>query len=262
MGTNHLFVKLFMVVAINMLWLGCSTAQQYSSARIFAHNDYVRAQPFYTAYDLQVGYIEADIFLEGSQLLVAHHKHEIDTGKSLESLYLQPLRNKIKANNGFVYANHKAPLTLMIDLKTEGRETLKALATKLGKYPELVSSPTLQIMISGNVPPPDEWNQYPSFIYFDGRPGIPYTADQLKRISMISTSFPSHVKWDGTTRIPEADQKKIAALIDAAHAHGKKFRFWATPDFENAWKELMRLQMDVIVTDKVEALSTFLTQKE
>lgn len=251
-----------MIIVASIFCMKCVTAQDYNTARIFAHNDYARAHPFHTAYDLQVGYIEADIFLINGEILVAHHKHEIKNQNTLENLYLKPLQTKIRKNNGLVYAARGDTLTLMIDLKTEGPQTLKALITQLENYPDIIACPALQIMISGNVPDPAEWEHYPAYIFFDGRPGKPYTAAQLKRISMISTNFRSHVTWNGKDKISNADRKKILSIVDEVHAKGKKMRFWATPDSEHAWKELMDLKMDVIVTDKVEALATFLRQKK
>lgn len=250
-------IRLLTTVFIVISLATCS-GQKYGSSTIFAHNDYVRASPFYTAYDLEVGYIEADVFLVDDQLMVAHHAHEIKEGKTLEKLYLEPLVRRIKKNNGSVYQDSRQRLTLMIDLKTEGISTLTRLANVLQKYSELITCSSLQFMISGNVPAPDTWDKYPGFIYFDGRPGIAYTSGQLKRVSMISTNFQSHVKWDGRAALPDDDKKKILGLINDVHAKGKKIRFWATPDFENAWKELMSLNVDVIVTDDVAALANYL----
>jgi alkaline phosphatase len=93
---------------------------------IFAHNDYLKAKPFFNAFELKVAYIEADIFLENGQLLVAHTRQEIDPSKTLESMYLQPLSQKVKDANGKLYG-----ITLMIDLKTAGAPTMDALVKTL-----------------------------------------------------------------------------------------------------------------------------------
>jgi alkaline phosphatase len=150
----------------------------------------------------------------------------------------------------------------MIDLKTEGVSTLRAIVDLINKYPELIKSSNLEFMISGNVPDPKKWTDYPSYIFFDGRPGTPYSPDQMKRISMISTSFSSLSRWDGRGQIPGDDRKKMQKLMDDAHANGKKFRFWATPDSPEAWNELMSMGMDVIVTDDVAGLVRFLSSKK
>lgn len=238
-----------------------AVGQSYDASRVFAHNDYDGPDPFHTAYKLKVGYIEADVFLEENKLMVAHHKHEIRSDRTLEDLYLEPLNKLLSSNNGYVFADTTRTLTLMIDLKTEGVATLNAIVETLAQYPRLTDSPTLQVMISGNVPNPALWEKYPAFIYFDGRPGVQYSSAQWKRISMISTNFRSHVKWNGEGTLSDEARQKIAVLAADARKHGKKFRFWATPDFENAWRELKAINADVIVTDRVPEVVAFLKQQ-
>jgi alkaline phosphatase len=266
LGTNS-FIEHFhlnsnmirlLLIAVGLLFIVEAKCQVYNASAVFAHNDYARAVPFHTAYDLKVGFIEADVFLIDSEILVAHHKHEIKPDKTLETLYLQPLQEKIHKNKGYVYNDPRRTLTLMIDLKTEGVSTLDAVVNELENYPDVIACPTLFIMISGSVPDPEKWRNYPSYITFDGRPGIPYTRSQLKRIRMISTSFNKHVTWDGTGGIPLDALTAMKVLMADAHAKKKLFRFWGTPDFENAWKELMRANIDVIVTDDVTSLLEYL----
>jgi alkaline phosphatase len=250
------------IAVIAFSFFSTSKAQTLNSSRIFAHNDYARPIPFYTAYELQVGFIEADVFLIEDEVLIAHHKHEIQKGKTLEALYLEPLLKAVQTNRGSVYKDPLVNLTLMIDLKTDGVSTLKAVVNDLEKYKVLTSCPSLHFMISGNVPDPNKWFEFPPYITFDGRPGIRYTSEQLKRISMISTNFRDHASWNGQGQIPDEELKKIRKLMEEVHTKGKQIRFWATPDFENAWKELMRVNMDVIVTDDVVALDQFLKQQK
>jgi alkaline phosphatase len=247
-----------LLTTVGLLFIAEAKCQVYNASAVFAHNDYARAVPFYTAYDLKVGFIEADVFLAGSQLAVAHHKHEIRPERTLENLYLEPLKTKIHENKGYVYDDPRRTLTLMIDLKTEGVSTLDAVIDLLENYPDVTGCPTLYIMISGNVPDPEKWRNYPSYITFDGRPGIRYAPWQLKRIRMISTSFSEHVEWDGHGSIPPDALTKMKALMADARAKKKLFRFWGTPDFENAWNEFMRANMDVIVTDDVTSLVEYL----
>ena len=67
-----------LVIALLALSFIEGKSQEYTPSQIFAHNDYVRAKPFYTAYELGVGYIEADVYLIDGKLLVAHQRREID----------------------------------------------------------------------------------------------------------------------------------------------------------------------------------------
>ncbi|NBP71423.1 MAG: alkaline phosphatase, partial [Cytophagia bacterium] len=143
--------------------LSFSVFAQPVASRIFAHNDYEKPEPFVKAYGLQVGYIEADIFLMEDELLVAHTPQELDKSKTIDVLYLKPLQAAIIKNGNKAYANGET-LSLMIDLKTEGIQTLQTLVKKLETYPELKNCQSLRITISGNVPDPATWSEFPSYI--------------------------------------------------------------------------------------------------
>jgi alkaline phosphatase len=239
-----------------------SIAQQYTSSSIFAHNDYVQPIPLRTAYAHEVGFIEADVFLRGNNLLVAHTRFEINKEKTLDRLYLEPLNKLVSQNNGFIYFSQEKNLTLMIDLKTEGVATLHALVTMLKKYPQLLACKTFQVAVSGDVPDPALWKNYPDFIHFDGRPTTIYTPDQLERVGLISDSFKNYSHWNGKGNLENTDLEKITKVVQEVHAKGKRIRFWAIPDFSDTWMKLMELQVDVLNTDHVTELSSFLKTKK
>ncbi len=245
------------IFLVTLSFLSFSTNGQHSTASIFAHNDYEKPTPLMAAYNAQVGFIEIDVLLQGHELMVAHSAAEIQPSKTIEALYLNPLNELIEKNGGAYPAKEKT-LTLMIDLKTEAFATLNVLVFKLKKYPLLISCKTLLITISGNTPMPALWKNYPSFIHFDGRPYVTYTTDQQKRIRLISASFQSYSKWTGKDNLNSTDKKKLVTLIESAHAMDKPFRFWAIPDFENGWRTMMELGVDIINTDDVAGAAVFL----
>jgi alkaline phosphatase len=185
---------------------------------------------------------------------VAHTKKEIDPSKTLESMYLQPLSQKVKEGNGKLYG-----LTLMIDLKTDGVPTMDALVKTLERYPELTTCEGLWITMSGSYPPPSDWKNYPSYITFDGRPNVNYTADELKRLRLVSTGFGSVSHWNGDGEIPSRDAEKIKQTIDWAHQIKMPMRFWASPDFPNAWGKFKGIGVDILNSDNINELSKFLS---
>ncbi len=239
-----------------------ASSQAIHTPLIFAHNDYVQPSPFIGAYQHQVDFMEADVFLQDNNLLVAHTRIEVDKTKTLETMYLAPLAKLIEKNNGFVYADQQKSLTLMIDLKTDGESTLNVLVEKVNKFPELLSCKTFQIAVSGNMPSPEKWNSYPTFIQFDGRPDIVYTTEQTARIRLVSQSFKNYSKWHGKGELPARDKAKLVTVIKASHALGKPIRFWAIPDTETGWAKLISLGVDVLNTDKVAELTTYLSQQK
>jgi alkaline phosphatase len=231
-----------------------SIAQTPSRQSIFAHNDYLKPDPFHGAYAEQVGYIEADVFLSHDKLLVAHTRAELINRHDIETLYLLPLGKKIRENRGFAYADSSLSLTLMIDLKTDGQATLKKLVELLKTYNDLIACKSLFITVSGNMPAPSTWSDYPSFIHFDGRPNIEYSGEQLARVRLVSSSFRDYSRWSGKGELPAPDREALERIVSLSHSLGKPVRFWATPDNANAWTRMSQIGVDVVNTDDVKAV--------
>ena len=231
----------------------------YSTQQAHSHNDYEQTIPFWQAYYQQFGSIEADLFLRGDSLYVAHNKEDIAADRTFYNLYLKPIIQQTSKNKGTIYADPARKLQLLVDLKTGAKETLAALVHQLAPYSALLAPKgTVKVVISGNTPDPADFDQYPDFIFFDGRPSISYSPKQLERIGLISQSFSNYTHWNGKGILVEKDRQAIEQVIDQVHSQGKKIRFWATPDHVNAWKILMNLGLDYLNTDRVTELGAYL----
>src|SRR5688572_31979100 len=60
--------------------------------RAHAHNDYEHTRPLIDALEFGFCSVEADIWLVNGQLLVAHDLKDAKAGRTLQALYLDPLR--------------------------------------------------------------------------------------------------------------------------------------------------------------------------
>src|SRR6266496_1224309 len=107
-------------------------------ARAHAHNDYEHPRPLLDALDCGFCSVEADVFLVEGQLLVAHTITAIRPARTLESLYLDPLRQRIKTNGGRVYRDGP-PFTLLIDIKSDAQATYAAIKTVLKNYADILT---------------------------------------------------------------------------------------------------------------------------
>jgi glycerophosphoryl diester phosphodiesterase len=58
--------------------------------------------------------------------------------------------------------------------------------------------------------------------------------------------------------MPPAEKQKLADLAKRTHERGRKLRFWATPEKEAVWAELLAAGVDYINTDKLDELQKFL----
>jgi alkaline phosphatase len=249
------------IFSLALLFSSSFATAQYSSMNAHAHNDYEHPIPFLTAYYRNFGSIEADVYERNGILLVSHDEKDIVADRSLEALYLQPLKKVIQKNGGTAYKNSRDTLQLMIDFKTVGIPTIKALVAILDKYPEISKNPTVMVTISGDQPVPALWSQYPAYIHFDGKRGLRYTPAQAARIPMYSEDIKAFTTWNGKGIIVKAEKDRIQHWIDSVHGAGKKIRLWGAADNVNTWKTQMNMGTDYIGTDKVEVLSDFLINR-
>lgn len=236
----------------------------YTTLNGHAHNDYLNEPPFMLAYNNHFGSVEADIWAEKGELLVAHSKAETKPERTIESLYLNPVSSCFEKNNGRAWSDNNSSFELLIDLKTPVDPTLGILIEKLKKDP-LVFDPyanknAVQIVITGNRPEPVDFIRYPDFIFFDGLPGTVYNEEQLKRIALFSDNLRNYTLWNGEGNISEKDLVKIKNVIETVHSLNKKIRFWNAPDNAYSWKTLMDLGVDYINTDHIAELSAFLKE--
>jgi alkaline phosphatase len=250
---KNLLFLFFLLNAVHVF----AQPKEYTTANAHSHNDYEQTNPFYEAWENGFGSIEADIFLHDDKLIVAHTEKELNDNRTLQSLYLEPLKIVIEKNKGFPYADVNKELQLLIDIKTDSIKTLDNLIAALKNYPSIIKCNKIKIAISGNRPSPEKFISYPSYIYFDGVLNRDYSAKALSKIVMLSDDFKSYSLWSGKDSIPKKDLQTLMNAVAKAHQQKKKVRFWNAPDNENSWQTFMRLQVDFINTDHIKELARF-----
>ncbi|MEQ8417355.1 MAG: phosphatidylinositol-specific phospholipase C/glycerophosphodiester phosphodiesterase family protein [Imperialibacter sp.] len=231
-----------------------------------AHNDYEHDRPLFDALSNGFTSVEADIFLIKDELYVTHNKPvSLKNTKTLTELYLQPLNDVVKGNNGQVYPGYSGSFFLMIDFKNDAEGTYTKLIEQLQPYKHLLKTKTqdgpVTIFISGERPIGAILNDPENLISLDGRPndlGQGITADKMP---VVSTSFKSLGFWNGNGEIPFDIRLKIRQLSDAAHKEGKKLRLWATPDDPASWQVLLDNGVDLLNADNLTELKTFLLSR-
>jgi hypothetical protein len=230
-----------------------------------AHNDYLHDRPLFDA--LQHGFcsVEVDIHLVNGQLLVGHDLKKTGPERTLETLYLKPLRNLVRKNGGHVFPDGPS-FTLLIDLKTEWQYIYPVLRTTLTNYAEMLTSVqdftiqtnAVQVIITGNRSPSmfaGERIRYAAvdgdFMDLDGnRPAT--------LISWISIKWKDHFSWDGVGAMPGGELRKLESFVAKAHANHRRIRFWGTPDNPNFWRTMLSAKVDLINTDELADFETFM----
>jgi len=253
-------LKTAFFVLLIMLQLHIARSQSIPLLNGFAHNDYLHKHPLYDA--LQNGYtnIEADIFLSGNNLVVAHINPYFKGHRQLEKLYLKPLLDHINENGGQVYKGYTKPITLMIDIKTDANNAYWVLRPLLEKYKAILTRyedgkiiPGLvTVVLSGHKPYKmiqDEQNRL-AFIDEDLR-RVTKDTTYCSMYEMASCKYSQLLRWKGNGTISASEQQKLKDYVEMAHLSGEKVRLWASPDNKAVWNELLKCGVDLINTDKL-----------
>lgn len=238
-------------------------------ARAHAHNDYLHPRPLFDALSHGFCSVEADIILgEGNTLLVGHTRQELKPDRTLEKLYLEPLRQSSRAHGGTVYPQKKQPpFYLLIDIKTDAATTYPALHQVLTNYADILTEVrdgqvyprAVTVVLSGSRPSLKTLAaQSPRYAGYDGRLSDLNSDVPAHLMPMISDNWALKLGWGGTKPMSAPERAKLKQIVQQAHSHHRLVRFWATPELESVWKVLQEENVDVINTDKLNELKHFL----
>jgi glycerophosphoryl diester phosphodiesterase len=242
--------------------------------RAHAHNDYEHDRPLFDALSRGFKSVEADVWLVDGELLVAHDREDVQSGRTLESLYLAPLRELVRRNGGSVYPGDPDYFTLLIDIKSDAVPTYRALHRELRRHQQMltrfgpsgVDDGAVTAIVSGNRPRELMQQQRIRYAAYDGRLADLGVATDPAFVPLISDNWTRHFVWDGNGPMPETEREKLRSIVETAHANGQRVRFWATPEQspqrEAVWQELLAAQVDYINTDHLQALQDFLLRND
>jgi len=233
-----------------------------------AHNDYEHTRPLLDALDQGFCNVEADIFLVEGKLLVAHNLKDVKPERTLQALYLNPLRERVQRNGGRVFTNGPE-FTLMIDLKTAWTNTYPTLRAVLADYAELLTlfrdgttrTNAVRVVISGNRALEMFAGETVRFAAYDGTFAELDSSKTADLIPWISANWAPNFTWRGQGEMPKTEQLRLQEIVTKAHAKGRRVRFWGAPDRMEFWKAMRDADVDLINTDDLAGLARFLREK-
>lgn len=156
----------------------------------------------------------------------------------------------------------------MIDFKGDPKQTYHLLQPLFAKYGEMLSvvengklhERAITVVLTGNRPKLDANDPKPRYAGLDGRLTDLDSRLPAHAMPMISDNWRTHFHWDGAGPMPAAERTKLLEIVAKAHAAGRVVRFWDTPENEAVWRELRAAGVDLINTDQLARLASFLGQ--
>ncbi len=231
-----------------------------------AHNDFLHPHPLDDALGHGFCSVEADVFLVDGKLLVAHARNEVHPDRTLARLYLDPLRKKFPAS-GQLWPDGTS-LTLLVDVKDEAEKTYRALAKLLANYDDIITTvrggrlepKAVTVVVSGNRARETIAAEKTRRVGIDGRLSDLDSDLPSHLMPMISENWPLMFQWRGEGPFPDAERTKLRDVVRRAHRHGRRLRFYATPESKPLWHELLAADVDLINTDDLPGLERFLRE--
>jgi hypothetical protein len=234
-----------------------------------AHNDYEHKRPLFDALECGFCSLEADIWLVDGKLLVAHDRNQVKPERTLQSLYLEPLRERARRHGGRVYPNGPE-VTLLVDVKSDAEKAYRALRDVLKEYADVLTvfragstaTNAVTVIISGNRDRNVMANETVRYAALDGRLEDLDSNAPSHFIPLVSESWTKIFHWRGAGPMPKEEKEKLQQTAAKAHAQGRKVRFWATPDQPEIWKELLDAGVDLLNADDLAGLQKFLLDRQ
>lgn len=230
-----------------------------------AHNDYEHRRPLLDALAHGFCSFEADVWLVDGRLLVAHDLEDVRAERTLERLYLEPLRERVRANGGRVYPGGPE-CTLLVDVKSEAAPTYTALRTVLRRYGAMlttvrgrtVTHGAVLVVVSGNRARSLMAHERARYAALDGRLPDLGSEEPADLLPWISADWEKVFRWRGRGPFPRDEEATLRRIVADAHAAGRRVRFWNVPDREAGWRVLRDAGVDLVNTDDLAGLERFL----
>ncbi len=260
--------SIVLALALGAMLLGLparAPGQPTPLTRVHAHNDYEHPRPLFDALDRGFCSVEADIHLVQDRLLVAHDRHLVKPGRTLQALYLDPLRERVKNNGGSVYPGGPE-FTLLVEIKGDWKATYPVLREVLRQYAGMLSvfrnglreTNAIIVIITGHRSKEMFAGESVRYAALDGDLEDLDSTEPASLIPWISSNWTRTFKWRGAGPMPEAERAKLKNIVARAHQQGRRVRFWGAPDQPVFWSELLADGVDLINTDDLEGVQKFL----
>ena len=216
-----------------------------------AHNDYAHNHPLFDALGNGFTSVEADVYTVDGNLLVGHDRDALKPDRTLEALYLAPLVERVRQNDGHVYPK-ATRFFLLIDIKDDPRQTYRVLQKLLSKHVDMLTTVedgkvrpgAVTIVLTGNRPQIERGDSRIRTVALDGRLSDLGSQAPAHLMPMISDNWTKQFHWNGEGPMPENERAKLREIVKKAHASGRVVRFWATPENEAVWGELRAAGVD------------------
>jgi hypothetical protein len=279
-----------------LAWYPTDFLRDVRTVPCHSHNDYWRKVPLFSALRAGCIGVEADVWLfdNDAELYVGHDRASLTPYRTFQSLYVNPLEGILTENNprtlfyngtgrGVFDTDTDQTVILLVDLKTDGAETLERVWSQLEPLRaggwltyvenEVVHPRQITVVGTGRTPfdvltgnstyrdiffdaPLNEFYEDPDIPDTGGNIDQPFVYNQTNSL-YASVDFKRSIGsvWSG---LNERQHRLVRGQIKGAHRRGLKVRYWNTPAWpislrNKIWHTLMAEGADILNVDDLKA---------
>jgi hypothetical protein len=234
---------------------GSSAATQQCTPRsllpAYAHNDYLNPHPLQDALALGYQGVEADYVLVEGELLVAHGRADAMRGRTLEGLYLAPLRERVR-RCGWVQSPIR-PFLLTIEYKERGLQGYQALHELLKRYADILSPQrapgAVQVVLVGWHPSLRELAadciQLARVQARITRSGVTVPEGDTALVGLVSLDYGKTMEWKGSGALSSEDRRTLEYITAGRHLlPGRLVRAYDVPLIPEVYTLLLSSGVD------------------
>ncbi len=258
-------IKIFFMLLIAV---GLQAEELPPLTHAHAHNDYEHTHPLFDALSHGIASVEADIWLVDGQLLVAHDFKKVKANRTLQSLYLDPLRARAKKFNGKIYPATNFTFHLLIDFKSPPDVMYPVLRKVLSDYSDIITvfdhdkvePKAVTVVLTGSRPREILLHEPIRQAGLDGVLNDLQAGKTNHTLLWISDDWKRYFKWRGVGAMPEDEKAKLMEIVAQTHQRKLLLRFWDAPESTNFWNELKSDGVDLLNADDLSGVEKFLRQ--
>jgi hypothetical protein len=228
----------------------------------YAHNDYANPRPLHEALELGFRGVEADVLLRRGELRVGHDGGQTTPGRTLEALYLQPLRG-IVLQCGRVLVG-PIPFLLNVELKEPSLAAYDSLLAVVIRFADLVqpagdirNPPPVEIILVGWHPPlPGVATGRSRLLWGQQRVTTrsPAATESTTAVRLVSLDYGKTIGWRGRGPVPTEAASWLAGLQAAKQSGpGRISRAYNVPVVEAVYRLLIEGGVDLVGTKHLRA---------
>lgn len=257
----------FVFATAGFIYSALSIAQAPIPLPAHSSVDQDQPRPLFSALQNRFASVETDVLLVNNELLIGRSEGEIMAGRTLNNLYLEPLRLIIMRGAGQVYPETTRPLFLFINLLNDPEESYQQLVRTLTPYERYLTRFTSQstelgavtIILAANAPRDLINAENERFFALQGELTELLDGSLNPNVTpVVSADWNEFFEWSGSGEISTDERQRLATYNEQARDSQVQLIFRNAPDIPPIWDELRRAGLDLIQTRRAEALADFL----